>query len=57
MIYREGNQSPTKKHPNILEANEEATRLCTKHPEEYFYVLEGISIFRGRVTIEESIFS
>lgn len=51
MVYRDGNYPPVKKHASFNKAQEEAFRLCKKHPEENFYVLEVVSAAIGSVKI------
>lgn len=52
MIYREGNQSATKKHDTLKEANVECHRLCNKHPNENFYILQAICMSCGSVEVK-----
>lgn len=52
MVYRLGNQMPSKSHITEAEAETEARRLASKYPEEQFYVLETRSVVIGIVKLE-----
>lgn len=57
MIVREDKNDgygnvPTKKHDSETEAEKEAERLCAKHPEGDFYILESSQTFRGIITVD-----
>lgn len=46
------NNFPTKKHEREEDAEIEADRLCIKHPEVDFYLLESVKTYRGTVSVD-----
>lgn len=53
MVWREkGRDNPTKKHPTVVEANEEAARLAAKYPEENFWVLVNLDVCHAAVEVK-----
>jgi hypothetical protein len=56
MVFRIGGGSPSEMHATREEANEEAVRLCYKHPNNTFYVLEAVSAYSSVVKVESTDF-
>jgi hypothetical protein len=56
MVVRLGGGEPSKGHATRESAQAEAKRLCQKHPNNTFYVLEAVSMYRSKVDIQESFF-
>lgn len=56
MVFRIGGGSPSEMHATREKANEEAVRLCRKHPGNTFYVLEAVSAYSSVVKIENTHF-
>ncbi len=56
MVFRIGGGSPSEMHATREEANEEAVRLCHKHPNNTFYVLEAVAAYSSVVKVESTDF-
>jgi len=56
MVFRVGGGSPSEMHATREKANEEAVRLCHKHPSNTFYVLEAVSAYSSVVKVENTHF-
>jgi hypothetical protein len=52
MVFRIGGGSPSQMHATREKANEEAVRLCHKHPNNTFYVLEAVGAYSSVVKVE-----
>lgn len=50
-LWREGGNAPTCKHANATEAYAESHRLCRKHPDITFWVMEFLAGSRGVVKV------
>ena len=56
MVVRLGGGEPSKGHATRESAQAEAVRLCQKHPNNTFYVLQAVTMYRSKIEIEESFF-
>ena len=56
IVFRIGVGSPSEMHATREKANEEAVRLCRKHPNNTFYVLEAVAAYSSVVKIETITF-
>ncbi len=53
MVWNPGNWLPTKRHETHADAITEAERLCVKHPNQDFIVLESVCWRRGETAVKK----
>lgn len=52
MVWNPNNRNPSVRHASYEQAWTEATRLAKTQPDTEFYILKGIEVFKGEVTIK-----